>query len=320
MRADRLLTIMALLQSHGKMTARSLADRLEVSRRTILRDIDALSAAGIPVYAEGGHGGGIALDDHYRAALTGLNDQEVRALFISGNNQLLNEVHLGQVAESAMLKLRAVLPALHRPGVEHIRQRILIDPTWWYRDSRPLPFWDQLQQAVYEDRCIRAVYTRSDGERSERILEPYSLVAKSSVWYLVAVHAGELRTYRVVRFSEITLLDQHFERRADFDLPAFWQAQLRRFGELTSNYAFTLRVHPGRLNFLKEIVPGRYQPVGEPDPQGRLTLAFDLDSQELALMLVFGLGQDARVIEPPELQAAVTGAARAVLGEIDRTE
>jgi len=130
MRADRLLAIMMLLQTRGKMTAQRLAERLEVSRRTILRDIDALSAAGVPVYAEGGHGGGIALDENYRTALAGLQEREARTLFVGNNAQVLSQIGLGDAAESTMLKLLAVLPAAHQPSVEHMRQRILIDPAW----------------------------------------------------------------------------------------------------------------------------------------------------------------------------------------------
>src|SRR5512145_2028347 len=141
MRADRLITLIMRLQTRGKVTAQTLAAELGVSRRTILRDVEALSAAGIPIYTEGGHGGGIALDENYRLSLTGLKESEVHSLFISGNNQLLNDIGLGEAAENTLLKLFAALPALHRPSVDHIRQRIHIDPLWWWQDAEPLPFW-----------------------------------------------------------------------------------------------------------------------------------------------------------------------------------
>ena len=320
MRADRLLAIMLLLQTRGKMTAQSLADKLEVSRRTILRDIDALAAAGVPVYAEGGHGGGIALDEQYRTTLAGLQDKEVQTLFVGNNTQILSEIGLGAAADSTMLKLQAILPASHQPSVEHMRQRILIDPVWWWRDAQPLPFWDHLQQAVYEDRCIRAVYERHTGEMVERVLNPYSLVAKSSVWYLIAEHAGALRTYRVVRFRQITLLDTHFQRREGFDLLTYWHEQLRHFGELVSGYEFTLRMHPERMNFVKEIVPGRYQQIERADSDGWITIQFRLDSMGLAKMLVFGLGEDATVVEPQELHEAILNTARAILKTHDKCD
>jgi predicted DNA-binding transcriptional regulator YafY len=313
LRADRLLSIIMLLQSRGRLTTQQLAEELGVSRRTILRDVDALSFAGVPVYAEGGHGGGIALDENYRTSLTGLQDREVRALFVASHAPTLAEVGLGDAAKSTMLKLSAVLPASQRPSVEHIRQRILIDSAWWWRDDQPPAFWDQLQQAVYEDRCIQAVYERHDGETIERILEPYSLIAKSSVWYLLAQYQGELHTYRVARFQRMTLLDTRFRRREDFDLNTYWQTQLQDFKEAVSEYRFTLRVHPDRLGFIRRLVPGRYQVDDTPDATGWLTVRFDLESMDFARMLVFGLGRQAVIVEPPELQAAVLAAARETL-------
>ena len=247
MRADRLLSIIMLLQIRGRMTTHSLAEELGVSRRTILRDINALSFAGVPVYAEGGHGGGIVLDENYRTTLTGLQDREVRALFVANHAQILDEVGLGDAAKSTLLKLLAVLPTSQQPSVEHIRQRLLIDSAWWWRDAQPPPFWDQLQEAVYDDRCIQAVYERRDGAVLERVLEPYRLIAKSSLWYLLAQHQGELHAYRVARFQRITLLARHFRRREDFDLSTYWQTHLQEFKEAVSEYRFTLRLHPDRL-------------------------------------------------------------------------
>ena len=314
MRADPLLSIIMLLQTRGKMTAQTLAERLEVSRRTILRDIDALSAAGVPIYADGGHGGGIALDEKYRTTLAGLQDREVHTLFVSDNTVLLKDVGLGEAADRTMLKLLAGLPTAHQPSVEHIRQRILIDPTWWWRDAQSLEWWEQLQHAVHTDRRILAVYERHDGSVAERTLEPYSLVAKSSIWYLIAGRDGELRTYRVSRFRQITLLDTHYQRRPDFDLPSHWQAQMQRFGAIQSEYGFTLAMGAEGLRFLHQIVPGRYRELGAADEAGWVRVRVELESRDLAVMLVFGLGAKARVIEPPELREAIRESARDVLG------
>jgi predicted DNA-binding transcriptional regulator YafY len=197
MRADRLLEIVLLLQNRGKMTAQTLATELEVSRRTILRDIDALSFAGIPIYAEGGHGGGIALDENYRTSLTGLREIEAFTLFINSNTKLLGDIGLGHAAETTFLKLFASLPAAHKPTVESMRQRFLIDPDWWWHETQPSPNWDQLEQAVYEDRYIQVHYEKFSGEIVERTLQPYSLVAKSSLWYLIAKRDDDFRIYRV---------------------------------------------------------------------------------------------------------------------------
>jgi predicted DNA-binding transcriptional regulator YafY len=312
MRADRLLSIMMLLQARGKMTTRALADELGVSRRTILRDVDALSYAGIPLYTDGGHGGGVALDENYRTSLTGLQEAEVRSLFISGSSQLLHDVGLGAAAESTLLKLFAALPARHQPSVEHIRQRIYIDPRWWWHDSQPLPFWDDLQRAVYEDHCIRAVYEHYSGEVVERELEPYSLVNKSSLWYLIARREGELRTYRVSRFHTVTLLDAHFQRDENFDLETYWHEHLEEFRDNLAEFEFTLHIHPSQTNFVKWLVPGRCE-ILETSEDGWFTARFHMESFNLAKMLVFGLGMQAVVIEPVELLEAVLNDAKAIL-------
>jgi predicted DNA-binding transcriptional regulator YafY len=319
MRADRLIAIVMLLQNKGKTTADTLAQELEVSRRTILRDVEALSMSGIPIYADGGHGGGIALDENYRVTLTGLKEAEVRALFVSSNAKLLHDVGLGDAAESTLRKLFAALPAPHQPAVDQIRQCIYIDPLWWWYDTQPLPFWTELQQAVFEDRCIHARYEHYSGEIIERVLEPYSLVAKSSLWYLIGKREGELRTYRVSRFHEMTLLDEHFQRPADFDLAAYWTEHLKEFADAMTEYSFTLRVHESRMNFIAMLVPGRYEIIEQPDKDGWFTARFHLESMELGKMLVFGLGAQGEVIEPSELHDAVVHAAREVLEATLRT-
>jgi predicted DNA-binding transcriptional regulator YafY len=316
MRADRLLALMLLLQTRGKLTARLLAEELGVSRRTILRDVDALALAGVPIYAEGGPGGGIALDEDYRTSLTGLHAAEVRTLFIANNSSVLRDVGLGDAGERLLLKLLAALPAVHRPTVEHIRQRLLIDPAWWWYDAQMPPFWGDLQQAVYEDRLIETTYEHYRGEVVERVLEPYSLVNKSSLWYLVARREGELRTYRVARFHRVRLLDQSFTRRPDFDLPTYWQDHLQEFVESFGEYRCVLRIHSEREAFVKWLTPGRWEVLDEADGAGWVTLRLMLDSESMAKMLVFGLGAFAQVVDPPELAQAVLDDAQALVKQL----
>lgn len=315
MRADRLLSIVLLLQRHGKMTASTLARELEVSRRTILRDIEALSVAGVPIYTEGGHGGGVALDEKYRTSLTGLNETEVQSLFVANNNQLLHEIGLGAAAESTLLKLFAALPARHQPSADHIRQRIYIDPTWWWHEGQPMPFWVELQAAVHQDRSIRVLYENYNGEVAERVLEPYSLVSKSSHWYLVARRDGELRTYRVSRLRSVTLLDSHFQRTPDFDLPTYWQEHLDEFVSTFSEYEFVLRIHPDRLNFARWLTPGRNL-ILSTAADGWSTVKFQMESDQLARMLVFGLGSQGEVVEPESLKDAVINASQELLSHL----
>lgn len=305
MRADRLLSIMLLLQTRGKLTTQTLAEELGVSRRTILRDIDALSYAGVPIYADGGHGGGISLDEHYRSTLTGLNETEIRALFISENTQLMNDIGLGEATRRLQYKLSAALPLEQQSMVEQVRQRIYLDPSWWWQDDILLPFLNDLQKAVFEDYRIQATYENYNGEVAERLLEPYSLVAKAAQWYLIAKRDHVFRLYRVTRFRSIQIQNTHFEREGGFDLIKFWHAHLKEFRESLAEYTFTLRIHPDRLGFVQSLMPGRFQ-ITWTDPQnGWKTLRFQVESMDLAKMLVFGLGNQAAIVDPPELREAV---------------
>lgn len=313
MRADRLLTLILLLQTRGKMTAKALADELGVSRRTILRDINALSISGIPVYSEGGHGGGIALIEEYRTSLTGLNKFEIQSLFVTTNQQAMREIGLGDAAEQLLLKLLASLPKTYHSTADHIRQRLMIDPTWWWQDTNTSPFWEELQKAVYEDRLIESIYENFDGEIAERSLAPYSLVYKSGLWYLVAEHNGELRTYRVSRFHSVHLLSESFLRHPDFDLTTYWQAQAQNFGTAFSTYRCTLRVHPDRVMFVKWLMPGRWEVVVEADDRGWVTLSLMMDTNLLAKMLVFGLAGYVEILEPSALREAVVAQASEVI-------
>ncbi|HSL46576.1 MAG TPA: WYL domain-containing protein [Anaerolineales bacterium] len=313
MRADRLLTLILLLQTRGKMTAKTLAEELGVSRRTILRDISVLSSSGIPVYSEGGHGGGIALIEEYRTSLTGLNSSEVQTLFIASNNRALQDVGLGDAAERMLMKLLAALPKMHYSTADHIRQRLMIDPTWWWHDNTTSPFWDDLQRAVYEDRLIEARYENFDGTVTERVLAPYSLICKSSLWYLLAERENELRTYRVSRFLSVRLLDQSFSRQPDFDLPTYWQAHEQSFHSSFSEYRCTLHIHPERVSFVKWLMPGRWELIRGADENGWMTMSLKMDSDLLAKMLVFGLASYVKVIAPLELRESVLEQARDVL-------
>jgi predicted DNA-binding transcriptional regulator YafY len=312
MRADRLLSIMLILQAQGKTTTRALAEMLEVSRRTILRDIDALSIAGVPVHAEAGHGGGVYLDERYRVSLTGLKEAEVRALFVSTRPGPLQDVGLGQAAEGTLLKLFAALPSLHRQEAERMQQRIHLDPAWWWHRGETLPHLETLKMAVFDDSRIQVRYERGDGSVSERILEPYSLVAKASVWYLVARRADELRTYRVSRFMSVQVLDEHFTRDAAFDLAQYWHTHSGAFVASMPTFAFTLRLPAARLQFLNWYASERYTIRDTSADKKHLVVDLRLSSAEEARMLVLGLGADAEILEPDALREAVLAQARQI--------
>jgi predicted DNA-binding transcriptional regulator YafY len=305
-----------LLQTRGKMTAKALAEELEVSRRTILRDIAALSFSGVPVYSEGGHGGGIALVEEYRTTLTGLNTLEVQSLFVANNNEALRDVGLGDAGERLLLKLLAALPNTQHSTADHIRQRLMIDPTWWWHDASISPFWDDIQKAVYEDRLIEVEYENFDGKITQRTLAPYSLVCKSSVWYLLAERDEELRTYRVTRIHSVRLLDRSFSRRPDFDLPTYWRTHTQNLEKFSSGYHCILRVHPDRVSFIKTLMPGRWEMIDDAEDKGWKTISLSMDSDLQAQMLVFGLAGFVEILEPGELKKAVAAQAREILGQL----
>ena len=320
MRADRLLSIMLLLQTRGKLTMVKLADELEVSRRTVVRDIEALSIAGVPVYTEGGHGGGVWLDDKYRVSLTGLKDDELRSLLVNTLPGPLSEIGLERAKKDSWLKLVASLSTAHQAEVERNNQRLVLDPMGWWPNINPTRFLTPLQTAVYQDQMIEVRYERANGTLLERTLEPYSLATKANVWYLVARQDQEFRTYRISRFHEVILLPVHFTRSKDFDLIAYWQDQSRTFIAGIPQYVFTLRLTYEGLQLLrrynKDVYP--YKVIEQPAPpvppnegdDGWLSVRIELGSINEARMLVLGMGPTrARVVEPAELHTAVLQAA-----------
>lgn len=300
MRADRLLTIMLRLQVAKKLTTNDLARELGVSRRTILRDLDALSSAGVPVYTQSGQGGGVSLDEHYRISLTGLREAEIRALYLSGNSKLLSDVGLDEAAQNLLLKFFATLPTLQQELVRRVRQRIYIDASWWIGDETP-PVPSGLLDALEQSLRMRVTYQQPGGEVVERLLEPYGLVAKGGAWYLIAKREAVFRMYRVSRFHDLLLLEERFDRDEDFDLQAFWHTHIQQFFESRLQYCFTLRIHERQSDFVRTYSTGYYEITEPTDTQGWFTARFRAESIRPAMMLVFGLGADAVVVEPQEL-------------------
>src|SRR5579862_1119033 len=207
MRADRLLSILLLLQVHRRVTARDLAKRLEVSQRTILRDMDALSGAGVPVTAERGAGGGWSLVQGYQTKLTGMNAAEIQSLFLARPERLLSDLGLKQDAEAALIKLQASLPAASQPRADFARRRILVDVRGWRDPAESVACLPVLLDALWRERQVRFVYARVLGDPGERTVDPLGLVAKGSTWYLIAMAEGEPRTYRVSRVHEAAVLE-----------------------------------------------------------------------------------------------------------------
>lgn len=309
MRADRLLALLMLLQSRERMTAQKLAEELEVSERTIYRDLDALSAAGVPVYAQRGPGGGCALLDSYRTDLTGLTEDEARALFMLSIPGPLADLGVSQELKAALSKMSAALPAAQRRDAEHVRQRVHLDATGWFQPEEPVPHLRTIQEAVWGDRKLDIKYRRADSTPGERVVDPYGLVAKASIWYMVAAVGEQMRVYRVSRVQAATLTEEPFERPKGFDLASYWTEWCAEFEASRPRYPFTLRVAPEFIPVLPQVfgegVHALIAQAGPPDAEGWLTLSMTLETLGMARSYVLGFGTMVEVLEPQELRDSV---------------
>lgn len=310
MRADRLLSIMLLLQVHRRVTARELAQRLEVSERTIQRDMEALSGSGIPVISERGSGGGWGLLEEYRTNLTGLSENEIQALFLTKPSRLLADLGLSRASEAAFIKLLAALPSMSRHNAEYVHQRFYIDATGWRTTEEAVPCLSVLQEAVWQERRLAFSYQR-DGTAVERLVNPLGLVAKGSTWYLVAQVESDIRTYRVSRIREAQVTKESFVRPANFDLAAFWEQSTANFKSNLPRYFVVLRAAPEILPYLRNV--GYYSSVeriGEPDEEGWIEVSMRFDVEAAARMCLAGVGPSVEVLEPQELREQIIEQAR----------
>jgi len=306
MRASRLLCILTTLQARGRATATELATASRVSLRTIYRDIDALSSAGIPVYSERGSDGGYRLLDGYRTQLNGLSAKEAEALFMTGLSGPAADLGLGTVMAAAQNKLLSAMPPQFRAGAEQMRARFHLDaPAWFAQAEQPkhLPF---VADAVWAQRLIRIRY-QSWKAKKNRIVEPLGLVLKGGAWYLVGRVDGDARTYRISRILDLAVLDQRLDRPKVFDLAAYWQASTQRLeAELHQNVA-TIRLSRWGVKMLEALtspyVRAATRISPEVDADGRRTAVMPVGSIRQACVDLLKFGVDAEVLEPPELRA-----------------
>jgi predicted DNA-binding transcriptional regulator YafY len=316
-RAARIVQLLLLLQTRGRLTAVQLAEELEVSVRTVYRDVEALHAAGVPLYGQAGHAGGYRLVDGYRTRLTGLTENEAESLFLTGLPGPAHELGLGAEVAAAWLKLTASLPPELRDRATRIQQRFHLDAPSWYAEPDDTPALAAAADAVWRERRIHVHYHRwREPTDVERTLDPYGLVLKAGRWYLVAASA-RISTYRVSQIRSLTVLDEDFQRPAGFDLAAFWQSYLADFDARRHADTATIRISPALRDRLVEAVePAIHRAVeataSPPDPHGWVTATVPIENLNHAQRTFLGFGADVEVLGPPALRARITEAVTAL--------
>lgn len=321
MRASRLLALLMLLQTRGRLTAEELSRELEVSVRTIYRDVDSLSAAGVPVYGDRGPAGGYQLLDGYRTRLTGLTPDEAESLFLAGMPGPAAELGLGTVLATAQLKLLAALPQELQSRANRINERFHLDAPSWFNESERLPYLSTVASAVWDQQQIHVRYRRWRGE-VERTLDPLGLVLKAGNWYLVARSSGQVRTYRASRILELEVLDERFERPDEFNLASFWDSWSAQFQERLYRHEVTLRLSSRGLElfphlFNQSVTRGALEGATPPDARGWRTVRMSIESLEYGHLELLQLGAEAEVIEPPEVRQRMRESARALSAMYD---
>ena len=316
MRASRLVNLLLLLQNRGQMTAAQLATELEISERTVFRDVEALSAAGIPIYAERGPHGGVRLVEGYRTRLTGMTEDEAGALFLSGLPGPAAELGLGTVMTAARLKVLAALPTELRARANRLVERFYLDAASWFRGGESVPHLPALAESVWESRVALITYDRGD-EVADRVVEPLGLVLKAGIWYLVARRDGEIRTYRASRIQALELRDDRFERPPGFDLAAYWLESSAAWERDVPRLEVDVSVDPAYLDALAEQIGAETYDAAEKldadDPDGWTRLRLRLTYPHDAPARLLGLGAHLEVLGPPEVRQRVMALARGVL-------
>ena len=325
MRASRLISVLLLLQTRGRMTAQQLANELEVSVRTVYRDVEELSASGIPVFADRGTNGGFQLVEGYRTRLTGLTTEEAEALFLSGYPGPAAQLGLGTVLAAAQLKVLAALPPELRSRAARLRRRFHMDAPGWFQEPEVAPHLQQIAEAVWADRRLSMHYRRGGetGVVVERVVDPLGVVLKAGAWYMVGRTDGGMRTYRVSRILDLTPLPDRFERPEDFDLADYWDKSVAAYAESLPSFAAIVKLRGEAFERLSGAI-GQGQAgeamgaATEPDENGWVTASVRLEDMWHAEAQLLQLGADVEVVEPAELRdrmAAVVRATAALYGQ-----
>lgn len=302
-----------LLQAHGRQTAPALARALEVSVRTILRDIDQLSAAGVPLWGERGRQGGFQLREGWSTQLTGLTEPESQALLLAGLPGAATDLGLGAAAASARLKMVASLPAEWREQADRVGARLHIDPVDWYRAQETPAHLREVAEAVWNARRLAVRYESWRGQ-AERELEPLGLVLKAGTWYMAARTQGqpEVRTYRLAAVQALRTLNTRFRRPATFDLARYWQASSARFEAELQRLQARVLVSPRAMGWLVNArTPfARVDDEAAPPEAGRegwVCVVLPIESIEHGARRLLSYGAEVKVLAPAALRQRVLG-------------
>jgi predicted DNA-binding transcriptional regulator YafY len=315
MRASRLLTIQMLLQTRGRMSAQALAGLLEVSVRTLYRDVDQLTAAGVPIYAEQGRNGGFQLVEGWKTTLTGFTASESQAVFMSGLAGPAAELGLGQQVVDAQLKLMTALPVHQRDDAQRVQARFHLDPADWYREADPVPHLATVATAVWQDRQLSLRYDSWKAE-VQRTVHPLGLVLKAGVWYLVATSDAKPRTYRISNILNSTVLDKASTRPKQFDLPVYWADSIRRFeADLYQGHAVVCATTQGvkQLRQLSSAVAKAIAAQASAAQSGEtIRLKIPIETLDHASYQLLRMAPDVEVVSPVALRRAITQRLKAI--------
>jgi predicted DNA-binding transcriptional regulator YafY len=319
-RADRLISILLLLQTNGQMTARELAEKLEVSERTIYRDMEALSSSGIPIFAEQGRNGGWTLLEGYETKLTGLKKSEILSLLISPSIPLLNDLGLSESSIEARKKLIASLPVPYRDNVHDGWNRIHIDTSTWHQQQDKIASFEILKAVIWKEHKLKLTYQKHEGTYSCTVVKPLGLVAKGSRWYFVAAKENdEIRSYRASRIQTVEVLEETFQRPKTFDLAQYWTDSTNQFIKNLPTYNVQVAVHPSalpRVTFTDRFV--QVVEYGNTDQAGWILVKLSFNTEEEAKAYILGYANQMRVIKPKKLSDQIYAMAKATVAFYDK--
>jgi predicted DNA-binding transcriptional regulator YafY len=317
MRADRLLSILLLLQNQGKMTAKDLSEALEVTVRTIYRDIDALCNAGVPIYSDSGHGGGFSLLNDYHTNLTGLSEDELEALLMLRSLAPLSDLGLSKALQAALLKISAALPESSRSKDEIFRQCFYFDSTWWQQSDIRIPHLHVVQDAVLHNHKLLIAYQTPFSLKVERIVSPFGLVAKAGKWYVVCERNESLHVYNISNLADALLCEDKFERPADFELEKFWNHWCSEREAFLTNFIVSVRVAPNFVHILPMYFGNQInQKIVQAEPSDAkswIPLELTFESFEAARDRILGFGRGVEVLEPKALQLSIRDYAEQII-------